>query len=145
MHTIGVILLLTFGFLTKTNCEKHIINFGFYYPFNSPEVSHPVDFKITDVLDYGIELFNDSVLGEKYEFKYAQFDTNCTAKEGNRAYIEMLQKTDYFPFIIGNIHKYRRLRLIGSLWSQGSLTQLTGEIYYRNITSKIPSCKSCDI
>ena len=101
MHTFGVFLLLTIGVLLETNC-KQIINFGFYYPFNSPEVSHPTDFEITDVLDYGIQLFNDSVLGEKYELKYALFDTNCTAKEGNRAYIEMLQKTDYFPFIIGN-------------------------------------------
>ena len=102
MHISVVFLLLSASFLT-INCQKKVINFAFFYPFDSPEISHPPEdyYDIIDVLDYGIELFNTSVLGGKYEFNYVQFDTNCTAKEGNRAYIEMLQQTDYFPFIIG--------------------------------------------
>ena len=107
MHTPGVLLLLTIGFLANTKCEKEIIRFAFFYPFNSIEINHPEGYNITTVLDYGMQLFNASVYGEKYELRYSVFNTNCTAKEGNRAYIEMLQQTNSFPFIIGNKWIYK--------------------------------------
>ena len=108
MRTPGVLLLLTIGFLANTKCEKQIIRFAFFYPFNSIEISHPESFNITTVLDYGMLLFNASVYGEKYELRYSVFNTNCTAKEGIRAYIEMLQQTNSFPFIIGKKWIYKK-------------------------------------
>ena len=106
MHISVVSLLLSTWLITGTLGQKEIIQFAFFYPFDSPEISHPPEdyYNITTVLDYGMQLFNASVYGEKYELRYSVFNTNCTAKEGNRAYIEMLQQTNSFPFIIGKIN-----------------------------------------
>ena len=104
MHISVVSLLLSTWLIIGTFGQKEIIRFAFFYPFDSIEVNHPEGYNITTVLDYGMQLFNASVYGEKYELRYSVFNTNCTAKEGNRAYIEMLQQTNSFPFIIGKIN-----------------------------------------
>ena len=101
MHNIVLLLLLTTNLFTTTQQQKQIVNFAFFYPFFSNEISQPEGYNVTEIIDYGITQFNSLPIATDYELRMQIFDSNCNAKDGIRAYIEMLQQTEYFPFIIG--------------------------------------------
>ena len=141
MHISAVTLLLSIWLITTTFGQQNI-RFAFFYPFDSPEISHPLDgtYNITEVLDYGIQLFERSPLGSNYDLSYISYDTNCTAREGNRAYIEMLQEPNDFPFIIGELvglYSTRPEYLYKLNLCHKWLMTKTLQIYRNNTTSNI--------
>ena len=104
MHISAVTLLLSISLITTTFGQQQNIRFAFFYPFDFLKRTHPDGtYNITDVLDYGIQLFERSPMGSNYNLSYISYDTNCAAREGTRAYIEMLQEPNDFPFIIGEL------------------------------------------
>ena len=109
MHNFVLLLLLTTNLFTPSQQQKEIINFAFFYPFFSNEISQPGTYNVTDIIEYGIEQFNS--LSMEYELKMQIFDSNCNARDGIRAYIEMLQLPEFFPFIIGELKCHLWLNL----------------------------------
>lgn len=103
MHTFVLLLLLTTSLFTPTQQQKQIINFAFFYPFESNEISQPETYNATQIIQYGIEQFESLPIATKYQLKVQIFDSNCNARDGIRAYIEMLQLPEFFPFIIGEL------------------------------------------
>ncbi|KAI6654168.1 gamma-aminobutyric acid (GABA) type B receptor [Oopsacas minuta] len=97
----SLIFLLLTTILSVTNGQKHTINFAFFYPFNSNAIAHPEPYNITDIIQYGIQKFNETSLGEKYVLEMSNFNSNCNPRDSNRAYIEMIEDEKFYPFIIG--------------------------------------------
>ena len=105
MHIYGLTWLLWAGFITLVSGQKQVINFAFFYPFFTNELPHPETYNITSVVEYGIDLFNKTALGEKYELKMTIFNSDCSAEGGNRVYIDMLQNEQNYSFIVGEFYK----------------------------------------